>query len=154
MPTTFKLAALVAVTAATLVPVAGGATQRAQRVVIESRGSVFAYTLESVGAGQQLPSDAGKVSWTGSTSHKLTRDGQSLEVETILGSFAGKRGRFDARFRIEWTSAGNGFRVGSATWTVRAGTGAYASLTGEGRSTTVIRPGGKSTMRAEGLFRP
>ena len=154
MPTTVKLAALITATAVALVPVAGGATQKAQRVAIESRGSVFAYTLESVGAGKQLPSDAGKVNWTDSSSHKLTRDGQSLEVETVLGTFSGKRGRIDARFRIEWTSAGNGFRVGTATWAVRAGTGPYAGMTGEGRSTAVTRPGGKSTMRAEGLLRP
>jgi hypothetical protein len=154
MPTTVKLAAFIAVAAVALVPVAGGTTTTAQRVAIESRGSVFAFTLEPIGAGQQLDRDAGKVSWTGSSSRKLTRDGQALEVETVLGTFTGKRGRFDARFRIEWTSAGNGFRVGNATWTVRAGNGAYEGVSGAGRSTAVVRPGGTSTMRAEGVLRP
>jgi hypothetical protein len=147
-----KLIAVLLVSTVVVVPIGGGATSQTQRVAIESTGSVFAFSLRPIDAGT-LRHDTGAAKWTGSTTHKLTRDGQSVAVETVLGTFVGKRGTFGARFRIEWTSAGNGFRAGVARWTIQAGTGAYERLVGGGRSSAVFRPDGNATMRAEGLLR-
>jgi len=147
-----KLTAVLLVSTVVIVPIAGGATSQTQRVAIESTGNVFAFSLRPLEAGT-LRRDTGMAKWTGSTTHKLTRDGQLVAVETVLGTFVGKRGTFGARFHIEWTSAGNGFRAGVATWTIQAGTGAYEHLVGGGRSSSVFRPDGKGTMRAEGLLR-
>ena len=145
------VASVVAVGVA-FVPIAGGTAGQAQRVAIQSKGSVYSFTLKPVGTGR-LRADVGKTTWNGSSTRTVIRNGQSVEIETVLGTFVGQRGRFAAPFRIEWTSAGNQFRAGVATWTFRNGTGAYEGLEGGGRSTAVIRPGGGSTMQAEGLLR-
>jgi hypothetical protein len=152
MSTRVKLSTVVAVSAVAITPIAGGTTAQTQRVAIESRASVFAFTLKPLDAGP-LRRDTGAANWTGSSTHKLTRNGQSVTVENVLGTFQGRRGSFTARFHIEWTSAGNGFRAGNARWTIGAGTGAYEHLAGSGRSSAIFRPDGKGTMRAEGLLR-
>ena len=64
-----------------------------------------------------------------------------------------KRGEIVTRFRIDWLDAGNGHNAGSGTWKVIRGTGAYANLTGAGRSAHVWLPRGPAASRAEGFMR-
>jgi hypothetical protein len=55
------------------------------------------------------------------------------------------------RHRIEWVDAGNGYTVGTGTWTIVRGTGAYAHVTGGGRSAYSWLPRGFISARAEGF---
>ena len=86
------VASVVAVGVA-FVPIAGGTAGQAQRVAIQSKGSVYSFTLKPVGTGR-LRADVGKTTWNGSSTRTVIRNGQSVEIETVLGTFVGQRGRF------------------------------------------------------------
>ena len=145
------LAALVAVLATTSAASADPLAA-SQRVAVESRGGVFAFALVPLGAGS-LKRDSGTTTWDEPARRAVVRNGQRVDIDDTVGRFEGNRGSFIARFHIEWTSAGNDFTAGSGRWTLVGGTGEYAGLRGGGRSGHVWRPGGKITLRAEGVLK-
>ena len=145
------LATLVAVVA-TASAASAGPVVASQRVAVESRGSVFAFAFVPLGAGS-LKRDSGTTAWGEPARRVVVRHGQRIEVDDTVGRFEGSQGSLVARFHIEWTSAGNDFTAGSGRWTLVGGTGEYAGLRGGGRSGHVWLPGGKITLRAEGVLR-
>jgi len=140
-------AALTLITAAAAEPVASK-----QRVAIQSKGTnPFSFTLTPLTPGA-IKRDSGSTKWGESSDRVVVREGQRVQVHTVVGTYASARGSIQARFRIEWTNAGNHFTAGTGTWKIVGGTGAYESVTGGGRSAHVWLPGGKITLRAEGLL--
>jgi hypothetical protein len=150
-----KVALLAALAALTLV-VAGVALARPagtqQRVAIASKGgNVDAFVLTPLGSGP-LSRDSGTWSSCCWSRHFIRRDGQAIEIDDPAASFVGKRGTFAWRARIEWTDPGNGYSVGTGTWKITHGTGAYAHLAGRGRLAVISRGLDTGvTTRAEGL---
>src|SRR5262245_35122496 len=98
---------------------------------------------------------------------EVMRDGQQVDIYTgVVWTLTGKRGTLVLREeRTEWTDLGQdlngdgvGFRDGSGddgiatgSWKVVRGTGAYAGISGGGRSSH-LGQGGRWVARYEGLF--
>jgi hypothetical protein len=123
-----------------------------QRVAFQSKGTnPFSFVLAALSPGK-LESDSGSTDWGDTAQHVSLRDGQSVRMDTVVGTYSGAKGSFEARFRIEWTNAGNKYTAGAGTWRILGGTGAYKGLEGGGRSAHVWLPGGKISLRAEGLL--
>jgi hypothetical protein len=96
----------------------------------------------------------------------VLRDGQQVDVYTgVVWTLTGKRGNVVLRERAEWTDLGQdlnrdgvGFRYGSGadgiatgTWKVVRGTGAYAGVSGGGRSSH-LGQGRRWVARYEGFL--
>ncbi len=62
----------------------------------------------------------------------------------------GKRGTFRIAAVSFVMDAGGGFQVGTQTWSLRSGTGAYAGLSGGGAGAFVATPQGGGGDRFEG----
>ena len=83
----------------------------------------------------------------------MTRDGQQVEIWTNTWTLAGKRGSLTVRERVEWIDAGGPY-IGTGTWKLVRGTGAYARIAASGRSASagLNRANGAWFVRYEGLF--
>ncbi len=82
----------------------------------------------------------------------ITRQGQSIEIDSpVLRTFVGKHGTFTWRASIEWVDAGNGYAVGTGTWTIVRGTGVYQHLEGNGHVALADTGDASLSSRAEGL---
>jgi hypothetical protein len=88
------------------------------------------------------------------TQRFVVRDGQKIEVNDPLVTFTGKRGTFTYRARILWLDAGNGYTIGTGTWKLVEGTGAYAHFKGHGRLAIDWPQGGETSWQAEGYLGP
>jgi hypothetical protein len=133
------------------VAAAGGAAAR-QRVAITASGGIYGFALTPLGPGR-LTRDSGSANWCCWSQRFLRRDGQAIEVNDPLLTLRGKRGSLELRFRTEWVDAGNSYSVGTATWKVVGGTGAYKGLSGRGRSGQLWIGQNPTSWRAEGLVR-
>ena len=153
MRTTLKFLSAALVTGLTLTTATAASPVAAkQRVAIQSKGgSPFSFVLIPLKPGA-LERDAGPTDWGETRNRVVVRDGQRVQIDDVVGTYSGARGSFEAQFRIEWTDAGNDYTAGTGTWKLVSGTGAYAGLRGGGRSAHVWLPGGKITLRAEGLL--
>jgi hypothetical protein len=77
----------------------------------------------------------------------IQRDGQSIEIDNPLRTFEGKR----VRAHIAWVDLGSGYSVGTGTWKIVRGAGAYAHLEGHGRIALITDANDQGPVRAEGL---
>jgi hypothetical protein len=144
--------AVVAAACVALASAAAAGTQTTgQRVAIESTASHTAFALRPLKAGP-LKRDSGAAAWAVQAQRFVVRDGQSIEINDVDVSFAGARGTLRLRFRIEWIDAGHGYSIGAGTWKVVEGTGAYARVSGGGRSASSWPPDADVHWRAEGLL--
>jgi hypothetical protein len=142
--------------AVTLTSVAAAVPEAAkQRVAITSKGVAnagevgrFVFTPLQVGT---LKPDSGAESGS-HTTRSVVRDGQDIEIQNYVTTREGKRGTFVIRSRVEYLDAGNGFHVGTNTWTLVRGTGQYAKLRGGGRGGDVYTDGGRWSDRFEGFL--
>ena len=152
--TSVRRTGLAILTAAVALSSAAGAgtVGAKQRVAITIRPPVLAFVLTPMTQGE-IERDSGSVSWQRESERVLMRDGQRVLLWVGIGTFISKRGEIVTRFRIDWLDAGNGHDAGSGTWKVIRGTGAYANLTGAGRSAHVWLPRGPAASRAEGFMR-
>jgi hypothetical protein len=108
-----------------------------QRVEITAGGvigptSSGRFVLTPVGAGE-LELDSGTETSVVRNRRVVVRQGQSAEIVTWVTTVKGKHGSFVLRVPIAHMDAGNGFHIGTGTWTFVRGTGAYADATGGGR---------------------
>src|SRR5215203_3520764 len=137
-------AILVALAAAvTLTSVAAAGPEAAkQRVVIsikDPENGTFVLTPKQPGT---LKRDSGTVRLRYSQEPDVMREGQNVSVYRNTYTLKGKRGTMSIRERAEFVEVSNekvaGFDftpgVGIGTWKVVSGTGAYAKITGGGRS--------------------
>ena len=134
---------------------AAGPEAAKQRVVITSQASqttrVSPFVLTPLQAGP-LKRDSGKLTGGSSSGNTVMRDGQEIEIYDLVGTYKGKRGTLVIRLRTEYVDGGNGYHVGTGTWTVVRGTGQYAQITGGGRSGTVWLDRGPWSFRNEGFL--
>jgi hypothetical protein len=154
-----KLAALaiLAVGAVALASIAtAGPSQqpRPQRVVITAKsGDVNEFVLRPARAGVVKP-DTGTRTACCWTQRFVVHDGQKIEIDDPLVTFTGKRGTFAYRARISWLDAGNGSSIGTGTWKLVDGSGAYAHFKGHGRLAIEWPAPGETTWQAEGYLGP
>ena len=135
-----RLGVLVALTlAVTLASVAAAGPTAAtkQRVAITVKGMVDGSlsgkaVLVPLQAGV-LKRDSGLEQGVVAKERTVVRAGQRVNVVTWVTTAKGKHGTFVIRARIDHVDAGNGFSVGSGTWTLVRGTGQYEGVTGGGR---------------------
>ena len=139
-----RVLALVALaTAVTLTAVAAADPGAAkQRVAISMKGlenGTFVLTPLQAGA---LKRDSGTVRVVFSQEPDVMRQGQTVSIYRNTYTLTGKRGSMSIRERAEWVVVSNEKApgadyvpgVGIGTWKVVGGTGAYAKITGGGRS--------------------
>ena len=136
-------AMLVALAAAvTLASVAAAGPDAAkQRVAISMKmgNGTFVLTPKQPGT---LKRDSGTVRVVSSQEPDVMRQGQNVSIYRNTYTLKGKRGTMSIRERTEFVEVSNekvaGFDftpgVGIGTWKVVSGTGAYAKITGGGRS--------------------
>jgi hypothetical protein len=135
--------------------VAGSATadqtSAQQRIAITSpNGNANLFVLTPLTPGP-IVRDSGTATWCCMTQRFIQRDGQSIEIDNPLKTFNGKHGTFVWRAQIDWVQLDNGDSVGTGTWKIVGGTGAYNHLEGHGR-VAVIDGGSQSAgPDAEGL---
>jgi hypothetical protein len=108
-----------------------------QRVEITAGGvsgptSSGTFVLTPVGVGG-LATDSGTETSVIRNRRVVVRQGQTAEIVTWITTAKGKHGSFVLRVPIEHIDAGNGFHIGTGTWTFVRGTGEYANATGGGR---------------------
>ena len=139
-----RVVALVALAAAvTLTSVAAAGPEAAkQRVAISMKNpGNGTFVLTPLQSGT-LKRDSGTVSGVFNEATTVIREGQSVFISRNTYTLKGKRGRMSIRERMEFVNVSNekvkGFDftpgVGIGTWKVVSGTGAYAKITGGGRS--------------------
>jgi hypothetical protein len=110
-----------------------GPTAAQQRVAITSpHGNSALFVLTPLAPGP-LVRDSGTATACCWTRRFVQRDGQSIEIDNPLRTFEGKHGTFTWRARIEWVDLHSGYSIGTGTWKIVRGTGAYAHLEGHGR---------------------
>ena len=135
------LVALAATVTLTAVAAAGPDAAR-QRVAISMKDLANGtFVLTPLQAGT-LKRDSGTVSVVYGYAPAVMREGQTVYVYRNAYTLKGKRGSMSIRERNEWVDVSNenapgfDFRpgVGMGTWKVVGGTGAYAKITGGGRS--------------------
>lgn len=135
---TATLVALAAAIAVTLTSVAAAGPDAAkQRVVITMKALADGtFVLEPMQAGAIQP-DSGTTRVVWKDPRTVTRDGQTVAIYSgVAWTLTGKRGTLRLQERSEWLQTGNAM-IGTGTWKVVGGTGAYAGVTGHGRSAHV-----------------
>jgi len=128
-------AAALGLTAAfvTGVAIAGHAAAAAERVAITSpHGNSDLFVLTPLAPGP-IARDAGTATACCWTRRFIRRDGQSIEINNPLRTFTGKHGTFTWRAQIGWVDLDSSDSIGTGTWKIVRGTGAYAHLEGHGR---------------------
>jgi hypothetical protein len=145
------VAALVvaAVFVATGMASAGGAASH-QRIAIVSPQNGATFTLTPLTSGP-IKADSGTATACCWTRRFIRRDGQAVEIDNPRRTFEGTRGSFVWRARIAWVDLGSGYSVGTGSWKIVHGTGAYAHLEGRGRVALITDPNAQAPGRAEGL---
>ncbi len=127
--------------AATLTAVAAAHPEAAkQRVAIDLEGGQ-SFALIPLQAGA-LKRDSGRATADPRSGRSFNRQGQHVTIYNITYTLSGKQGNLAIQERNEWVDVsqknarGFDYRPGVAigTWKVVSGTGAYAKVTGGGRS--------------------
>lgn len=97
--------------------------------------------------------DSGSTSVSLSGPNVVMRDGQQIEIWKNTWTLVGKRGSMTVRERVEWIDAGGPY-IGTGTWKLARGTGAYARIAAGGRSASagLNRANGDWFVRYEGLY--
>jgi hypothetical protein len=125
-----------------------GHTAAAERVAITSpHGNSALFVLTPLTPGP-IARDAGTATACCWTQRFIRRDGQSIEINNPLRTFTGKHGTFTMRVQIGWVDLDSGYSIGTGTWKIVRGTGAYAHLEGHGRIAIITAV----AERAEGLL--
>ena len=145
------VAVLVAMASVASVAIAGTWSTR-QRIAITARAGINGFVLTPLEVGE-IRRDAGTTTWCCSTQRFRMRDGQKVDIDNRLSTLSGRRGTLVLWWRVEWIDAGNGYTVGTSTWRVVRGSGAYQGISGGGRGAASWLPRGPVTFRAEGFLR-
>jgi hypothetical protein len=129
-----------------------GAAAAPQRVAITSpHGNSDLFVLTPLTSGPVVR-DAGTATACCWTRQFVQRDGQAIEIDNPLRTFQGKRGTFTWRAQISWVDLEGGYAIGTGTWKILRGTGAYSHLEGHGRIAIITGANDQGVAdRAEGL---
>jgi hypothetical protein len=126
-----------------------------QRIAIEEKATVTAngsgtFRLIPLTPGP-LKADSGTFTFTGGQSGSpAIRKGQSVTTYKGVDVLQGKNGTLRIPNVTLTVDAGGGYGVGKETWSIAAGTGAYAHLIGGGAGANVGTPKGIVLTRYEG----
>jgi hypothetical protein len=154
MHTKLSAAGALAVAAAVATGAAmGGHAAAQQRIAITSPGSIDSgvFVLAPLTSGP-IRRDSGTRTWCCWTRRFSQRDGQAIEIDNpVLETFKGKHGTFSWRAQVVWIDLEKGYSMGTGTWKILRGTGAYAHLEGHGRMAFVNANHQAVADRAEGL---
>jgi hypothetical protein len=136
------IALLAVVSAAALSAAAtAGSDVTRQRVALAADMPTASAVLTPLNGGP-LQRDAGAFGGDFSLTPDRTviRDGQEVDIYTVVWTFKGKRGNLVFRARAEWIDLGTDLNrdgqqdgIATAAWRVVRGTGQYAGATGGGR---------------------
>jgi hypothetical protein len=155
MKTRSAVLALVALaTAVTLTSVAAarpdGAKQRVAIIMKDLPDGTF--VLAPLDSGP-LKRDTGTTAVDIGGPDVVLQQGQAVEIFNLTWTLKGKRGTLTIRERNEWVDAGQPY-VGRGFWKIVRGTGAYAHVTGGGRSASagLDRANGAWYARQEGYL--
>jgi hypothetical protein len=113
-------------------PTAGPASAQQRIAITSPTGNTGVFVLTPLTSGP-IVGDSGTATYCCMTQRFVQRDGQSIEIDNPLRTFMGKRGTFVWRAQIAWVDLDNGWSVGTGTWKIVGGTGAYEHLEGHGR---------------------
>jgi hypothetical protein len=157
---TLKVSAVAALAAVALIPasaVSAAQSAKQQRVMLVQKHRFGApngtFVLYALTAGP-LEYDSGRLTLAAVERPYVVRGGQRLAVYLAVARLTGKRGTFDLRWRVEFAGAGEGNTIGTGTWSLVRGAGAYTGMTGGGRLATVVTTQhGFTTAQFEGLLR-
>jgi hypothetical protein len=116
---------------------AAGPSAAKQRVAITMKDLPDGrFVLEPMQSGA-LTVDTGTTKVVWHDPRTVIRDGQSVDIyDGVAWTLKGKRGSLMLRERSEWLQTGDAL-IATGTWKVVRGTGAYAGITGHGRSAHV-----------------
>ena len=136
--------------------VSAGSVASKQRIMLEQKhrfgvpdGTFVFYTLTP----GPLKVDSGRYALAAAERPYIIRGGQRIAVYTAIETLTGQRGTFVIRWRVEFVGAGNGSTVGTGTWSLIRGTGAYVGAKGGGRlAVVVMTPGGLTHSQFEGFL--
>ena len=145
--------AALSVAAALLTGIAtAGRAAAPQRIAITSpHGNSELFVLTPLTSGPVVR-DAGTATACCWSRRFTQRDGQAIEIDNPLRTFEGKRGTFTWRAQIAWVDLDRGYSIGTGTWKIVRGTGAYAHLEGHGRIAIITGANEQGVAdRAEGL---
>jgi hypothetical protein len=152
---TKKLPVFTAIAGASLLLAAApGANSDAKRqhvTITTTKPGIDAFTLTPRKSGP-IQRDSGTADYCCWSQKFMTRDGQTVEVNDPITTLRSKKGELVLRERIEWADAGNGYSIGTGTWKVIKGTGAYKNVTGSGRSASSWLPNGPVSWRNDGFL--
>jgi len=126
------LGCIVAAAAVTATADARPAVSKQRIAITTEKGNGLSFVLTPLTSGP-VARDSGTASACCWSQRFITRDGQSIEIDNPLKTYAGKQGTFTMRLVIEWISAGNGYTIGTGSWKIVGGTGSYRHLEGNGR---------------------
>jgi hypothetical protein len=135
--------------------VSAGSLAQEQRVMLVQKHRVGAptgtFVFYALSPGP-LKLDSGKYTYAAAEKPPVILKGQGMAVYIAVTTLTGRRGTFVIRWRMEFVGAGNGNTVGTGTWSLVRGTGAYAGASGGGRVATVT-PRGFTSSQYEGFVR-
>jgi hypothetical protein len=131
----------VASAAALTPPATAGPDAARQRVAISvtmSSGTAVLTPLNHGPLGRDTGTFGGD--WSPSPDRTIIRDGQKVEIYSVVWTFRGARGTLVFRALAEWIDIGQDLNrdgqpdgIATGTWKVVRGTGRYAKATGGGR---------------------
>ena len=144
-------AALVVAAALTTGAAMAGHAAAQQRIAISGGIDYSArFVLTPLTSGP-IKRDSGRATHCCWTRRFIQRDGQAIEIDNPLSTYEGKHGTFVYRAQIEWIDVEKGYAIGTGTWKILRGTGAYAHIEGHGRIAIVQGNYQAIADRAEGL---
>lgn len=145
------VACIIAASVLTAVAAASPAASKQRIVITNQKGNPNRFVMAAVAPGP-VAGDSGTASACCWSQRFITRDGQTIEIDSpVVRTFVGKQGTFTWRASIEWVDAGNGYTVGTGTWTIVRGTGVYQHLEGNGHVALLDTGEASLSSRAEGL---
>ena len=151
------VAVLVCSVAATL-----ASTGSATKTVTKQRVAIVVFaSVDTGGSFEVIPltpgplkHDMGSVALTATVQAPVVRGGLAVTPVLVVTTTTSKVGTFKLSQKMESVDVGGGYSSDRGTWSLRAGTGVYAGLTGSGRLAAVGLPGGagQNSMRLEGVI--
>jgi hypothetical protein len=135
---------------------AAGTTSTKQRIAIVEKvsltGGTSTFELIPLSPGP-LKRDSGTLAPGGDFTGYITRDGLRIQVGSGADNLTGANGTVRISGPFEHVPIAGSYAVDSGRWSMSAGTGSYASLSGGGRFAAVVLPSGRILARYEGYIR-
>jgi hypothetical protein len=124
------------------------ATTAKQKIAIEEKSAagskISTFKLIPLSAGP-LAADSGTFTSSAKLLRTVIRNGKKVWFYSGFDNLKGKHGTMRISGLSAVTTARGGYYVGVGTWKIRAGTGAYAGVSGGGDAKAVAAPGGAAS---------